>query len=362
MGARTVEILSRVQVLSKEYGLLIAGSLPEKHGERVYNTLYITGPEGVVGTYRKQYLFSPMEEDDFFSPGDNPSPVETPLGPVSALVCFDLRFPGLASDQAAKGSGLMIVSAQWPEARKDHWRTLVLARAIENQMYVVACNRCGETGGTRFAGHSIIVAPDGKVLAEANEDLGASGAMLDPADVSAVRARFSTAGLTPYKYSDRNKTVSLEELKRKVSRYKKTGRRVIFTNGCFDIMHSGHVTYLEAARREGDCLIIGLNSDRSVRSIKGPERPVNNEESRARVLSALGCVDHVVLFSEETPLDLIKAVMPDVLVKGADWPVEKIVGAAEVMASGGRVANVPLVEDFSTTAVIDKIRNSKNQF
>ena len=137
------------------------------------------------------------------------------------------------------------------------------------------------------------------------------------------------------------------------------GRKMVFTNGCFDILHQGHVTYLEAARCQGDCLVVGINSDLSIRAIKGPERPMNQESSRARVLAALGCVDYVVIFGEETPLDLITAIIPDILVKGADWPLEKIVGGAEVLAAGGQVINIPMVDGFSTTALIDTIRGNK---
>ena len=134
-------------------------------------------------------------------------------------------------------------------------------------------------------------------------------------------------------------------------------RPVVFTNGCFDILHQGHVTYLEQARREGDCLVVGVNSDASVRALgKGDDRPVNHEQSRARILGALGCVDHVVIFGEETPLKLITTLRPEVLVKGGDWPVEKIVGAPEVLAAGGRVLSIPLVENYSTTSLIKKIR------
>ena len=142
-----------------------------------------------------------------------------------------------------------------------------------------------------------------------------------------------------------------------VERYKATGRRIVFTNGCFDILHEGHVTYLEAARKEGDCLIVGLNSDASVKRLgKGDDRPINNERSRARVLAALGCVDHIVLFEEDTPINLITAIMPDVLVKGGDWTIDKIVGAPEVEAAGGIVKSIPVVENFSTTTTIEKIK------
>jgi rfaE bifunctional protein nucleotidyltransferase chain/domain len=134
------------------------------------------------------------------------------------------------------------------------------------------------------------------------------------------------------------------------------GMKVVFTNGCFDIIHAGHVTYLGKARALGDCLVVGLNSDVSVKSIKGPDRPVNNERARATVLSALACVDHVVLFDEDTPLGLIERLRPDVLVKGGDWAVEDIVGADMVKSSGGQVFTIPFEDGFSTTSLIEKIR------
>ena len=138
------------------------------------------------------------------------------------------------------------------------------------------------------------------------------------------------------------------------------GSRIAFTNGCFDILHAGHVSYLEAARRTADCLVVGLNADVSVRGLKGPGRPVNPEAERARVLAALGCVDYVVLFGEETPLGLITAIRPDVLVKGADWPEEQIVGAAEVRAVGGRVERIAFTYDRSTTGLLTRIRQTAN--
>jgi D-glycero-beta-D-manno-heptose 1-phosphate adenylyltransferase len=135
------------------------------------------------------------------------------------------------------------------------------------------------------------------------------------------------------------------------------GMKVVFTNGCFDIIHAGHVTYLSKARELGDCLVVGLNSDMSVKKLdKGPDRPVNNERARATVLSALACVDHVVLFDDDTPLNLIERLRPDVLVKGGDWAVDNIVGAGVVKSSGGQVLTIPFEDGFSTTSIIDKIR------
>lgn len=137
---------------------------------------------------------------------------------------------------------------------------------------------------------------------------------------------------------------------------RRAGKRVAFTNGCFDILHAGHVRYLTAARATSDMLVVGLNSDASVRAIKGPRRPITPEALRAEVLAGLRCVDCVVLFSEPDPLALIERLQPDVLVKGADWAEEHIIGAEVVKKRGGRVARIDLVPDISTTALIDRIR------
>lgn len=132
-------------------------------------------------------------------------------------------------------------------------------------------------------------------------------------------------------------------------------KKVVFTNGCFDILHVGHVMYLEEARAQGDLLILGLNSDSSVRELKGPTRPIQNENDRAYILSALECVDFVVLFSDETPYELIKAISPDVLVKGGDWKIEDIVGHDIVQANGGVVKSLQFVDGRSTTNIVSKI-------
>lgn len=134
-------------------------------------------------------------------------------------------------------------------------------------------------------------------------------------------------------------------------------QKIVFTNGVFDILHAGHVLYLAAARSMGDVLVVGLNADDSVTRLKGPTRPVNTEHDRAQVLTALRCVDHVVVFSEDTPLRLITTLMPDVLVKGGDYTRETIVGADVVEAHGGIVATIPLLEGRSTTNIITKVRS-----
>jgi rfaE bifunctional protein nucleotidyltransferase chain/domain len=134
------------------------------------------------------------------------------------------------------------------------------------------------------------------------------------------------------------------------------GKRVVFTNGVFDLLHPGHVRYLTAARAEGDVLVVGVNSDRSVRANKGPTRPITPEAERAEILAALDCVDAVAVFDDETPAEIIRALQPDVLVKGADWAADAIVGRDTVEARGGRVVRIPVEQGWSTTRIVEKIR------
>ena len=141
-----------------------------------------------------------------------------------------------------------------------------------------------------------------------------------------------------------------------VNRRRADGRRIVFTNGVFDLLHPGHLRYLQQSRGLGHTLVVGVNSDRSVRAIKGESRPVTPEHERAEILAALACVDVVVLFDEDTPYALIARLQPDVLVKGADWPEEAMVGRDIVEARGGRVVRVPFEPGYSTTNVIEKIR------
>jgi D-beta-D-heptose 7-phosphate kinase/D-beta-D-heptose 1-phosphate adenosyltransferase len=154
------------------------------------------------------------------------------------------------------------------------------------------------------------------------------------------------------------KIVSLPSLARIRGRLRRDGKRVVFTNGTFDILHRGHVEYLEAARGMGDVLFVGLNTDASIRRIKGPTRPVNRGADRAVVLAALASVDYVCMFGEDTPIRLIRKLLPDVLVKGADWKKADIVGGDEVRRSGGAVRTVRLTPGRSTTNVIDRILRS----
>lgn len=157
--------------------------------------------------------------------------------------------------------------------------------------------------------------------------------------------------------SIQNKILTQPDLQFRVAQWRMLGKTVSFTNGCFDILHAGHIASLTQAANEADYLIVGLNADASVKGLKGEGRPVNDEASRALLLASLAMVDAVVLFSEPTPLELIKAIMPDIIVKGGDYKVDDIAGAKEVIAAGGRVIINPIVEGFSTTSIINKMRS-----
>ena len=152
------------------------------------------------------------------------------------------------------------------------------------------------------------------------------------------------------------KILSLDEAQKKVTEWKNAGNEVVFTNGCFDIVHLGHVDYLEKASQLGQKMIVALNTDKSVSQLKGPERPINNEYARARIIASLGFVDAVILFSEETPLSAIETLVPDILVKGNDYTVDKIVGADFVLEHGGKVETIPLVAGYSTTNIVSKLK------
>jgi D-beta-D-heptose 7-phosphate kinase/D-beta-D-heptose 1-phosphate adenosyltransferase len=150
--------------------------------------------------------------------------------------------------------------------------------------------------------------------------------------------------------------IPLATLAREREAWRAAGRRVVLTNGCFDLLHAGHVALIEAARHEGDLLVVAINSDASVRRLKGEGRPLVPEAERAEALAALEAVDGVVVYDEETPLEVVKALVPDVLVKGADWAADEIVGRTEVEAAGGRVVRVALVPGRSTSGIVERIR------
>lgn len=153
-----------------------------------------------------------------------------------------------------------------------------------------------------------------------------------------------------------DKIYTRQELMKQVARWRFLGKTISFTNGCFDILHAGHISSLSEAAKEGNILIVGLNTDASTKRLKGDERPINNEQSRALLLASLAIVDAVTLFDEDTPFELITSLLPDVIVKGGDYTFDQMIGAKEVVANGGRVVINPIVDGFSTTGIIEKIR------
>jgi len=153
----------------------------------------------------------------------------------------------------------------------------------------------------------------------------------------------------------RNKIFSINRLSRILSSLKKKDKRIVFTNGCFDILHVGHITYLNKARELGDVLVVALNSDSSVKSIKGKNRPINKLKDREKIISSLDCVDYVCHFNQNTPLEIIKKLKPDILVKGGDWKNRTIVGSEFVKNRGGKIATIPYIKGCSTTKLIKKI-------
>lgn len=153
------------------------------------------------------------------------------------------------------------------------------------------------------------------------------------------------------------KIYTLPALQRQIISWRITGKTIAFTNGVFDLLHEGHIFSLSQAAAEADCLVVAINSDDSVKRLKGPERPLNHENARALVMAALVLVDAVIIFNEDTPIDVVKALLPDVMVKGGDYTISQIAGAAEVIANGGRVVINPIVEGISTTGLIAKMRH-----
>ncbi len=360
-ASETPQLLNSLQAVAARHGMAIVGSLPEEEHGRYYNTaFFLDGTRGLIGKYRKMHPFPPTSEDRYFAPGHELPVFDLDFAKVGVAICYDLRFPELFRNLCGKGATVLAVCAQWPAVRVEHWRALTSARAIENQCFMVATNCCGTDGEIIFAGRSRVIAPDGSVLLETRENECFVATDIDPAQVARTRGFFDTTpSHTRPLHSYRDKVMPADAARELITRLKLEGKRVVFTNGCFDILHVGHARYLAEARNQGDFLLVAVNADESVRAIKGPDRPVNSETSRAEVLAALACVDAVVLFSDDTPYALIDAFRPDVLVKGSDWEEKDIVGADIVKSYGGRVARIPLVEGASTTGIIERIARPK---
>ena len=168
LSEQTPEIIKELKKASKK-GTVIIGSMPEKSGEELYNTAYVIDNGKLIGKYRKIHLFASMKEDYFLKAGNEPLLCNTSVGKIGVLICYDVRFPELARRLTLEGAEMLVVPAEWPHPRLDHWRTLLKARAIENQLFLIAANRCGKHGMVRFCGNSMIVNPGGEVISEAGE-------------------------------------------------------------------------------------------------------------------------------------------------------------------------------------------------
>jgi len=189
LALRTAGIVEELLALSRELKLVIVGSMPEPNGDKVFNTIFLADNGALAGVYRKIHLFSLLGEDRAFSGGDRWLLADTSIGKIGVIICYDLRFPELSRRLAVEGAQIICIPAQWPKPREEHWRTLIRARAIENQLFVVACNACGPIGKLDFFGMSMVVDPKGVVLAEAGEGEGEIIAALDMQAMAEWRAQ-----------------------------------------------------------------------------------------------------------------------------------------------------------------------------
>ena len=189
LAQRTAGIVEELLELSRELKLVICGSMPEPHVSKVFNTVHLIDNGRLAGVYRKLHLFSLLGEDKAFDGGDSWLLAETSIGRIGVIICYDLRFPELSRRLAVEGAQVICVPAQWPKPRQEHWRTLLRARAIENQLYVAACNACGQIGKLDFFGMSMIIDPKGEVLAEAGENEREISALLDMQTMAEWRAQ-----------------------------------------------------------------------------------------------------------------------------------------------------------------------------
>jgi predicted amidohydrolase len=187
LAQRTASLVEELAELSRQYGMVIVGSLPEPHEEKVYNTAYVLDTGELKGKYRKLHLFSLMQEDRSFDAGESWLVTDTSIGRVGVFICYDLRFPELARRLALEGAEILVVPGEWPKPRQEHWRTLLRARAIENQLFVVAANCCGVVGKLDFFGMSMVIDPKGVVLAEGGYEPTSVTAVMDFDDMAAWR-------------------------------------------------------------------------------------------------------------------------------------------------------------------------------
>jgi len=339
--------LLEIQKLTKNYKKYVLLGAPHYEKNKIYNAVYSISPQSIEVLAEKFLLFPEM--DKIFSSGKKRKFLEINGFKIGIIICFELRSPEVARTLIKEGMDLLAVFAQWPKLRIKHWEALLKARAIENQIFVAGVNAISQIKNFIIAGNSLSFSPCGEALNKKSEK-----EEIIEISLPLKLKKLSYPMKTPYlKFP--HKIKSLDELKSIIQKRKEKGQIMVFTNGCFDILHAGHIYYLNSARALGDFLVVGLNSDKSVKKIKGFPRPINSQEERAYALAGLECVDYIVLFDEETPERLIKTLKPDVLVKGADWEEDKIVGADFVKSYGGKVERISFKFNTSTTKIIEKI-------
>ncbi len=361
---KTEEILNDFLSIVKRYNNIhiICGLLSKDDDNNLFNSIFLINHKAFRECYRKIHLFKPFKEDTIFKPGHKARTITLPMKEgnlaIGPLICFDIRFPELSRHYCFNGAEVLVVSSLWPMSRKENFKCLIRARAMESQCFLIASNAWGKCRDVEFAGCSSIIAPDGSILDSMENKEGILVATLNIEQLYLTRSFFNSSRPPGSWYFDQErKTLTLLDLVRCTEERKRAGQKMVFTNGCFDILHAGHVSYLKKARSFGDFLVVGLNSDESIKRIKGEKRPINSQKDRALVLSALSFVDYVVIFDEDTPERLIKALKPDVLVKGADWKEDEIVGADFVKSNGGEVKRVAFEVNISTTKILSKILN-----
>ncbi len=313
LAASTDGILQELAGLARRHNCILAGSLPElavsAQGTYLYNTLYIVGAEGIHGFYRKQQIFAFGGEGKSFRAGSEPRPIVTPQGRIGCLVCYDLRFPDLARSQCQQGADLLICSAQWPAVRREQWRTLLRARAIENQTFLVACNGCGKVDGVELGGYSAIIDPEGEVLFEAGSGSSAESRTPSWQVRDSFRARFNSFAIAPYSFADTSKICgSARECLELVYGRKNVGQMVIYCALGQNACSESELSALQDARRQGDFLLVGVLPEEeglaAQKERQGVAGKTGETKNVLRSLAALGCVDAVCSLKDFSPADL----------------------------------------------------------
>lgn len=291
LSGETPALLLCLQESAARYGIILAGSMIERLGPAGYaNTLYVVGDQGVIGSYRKQQPFRRWQEDLYFQAGIAPAPILTEFGSIGGLVCYDLRFPDLARRHCQQAADLLICAAMWPASRVGHWRTLLQARAIENQTLIIGCNGLGSCCETSLGGHSLIVSADGEILAEAGEEACGRMIPLDWAVQAEVRSRFNSFGEDIYRTPDAAKIVAISDCLIAVRQRCRAGQRgrLIF---CTEA-GVATVAVLQQARHLVDFLVVCIPAG------------LAGATDLAETLAALGCVGYVTISDDGEGGDL----------------------------------------------------------